>query len=74
MEHNHLTATRNILPGLGTCDPFKYVIFRDSRSARDAKRRKLQALAEKRKSSASVFSKDEQNQIITLWDEDTPQE
>lgn len=56
-----------------TFDPFKDVVFKDARSARDAKRRQLQVSGEKRKSSASILTEDEQNQIIALWNEDTPE-
>ncbi|KAF5303522.1 hypothetical protein FQR65_LT08221 [Abscondita terminalis] len=42
-------------------------------NTRDAKRRQLQVIAKKRKNSASVLSKDKQNEIVALENEDTPE-
>ncbi|XP_031335169.1 uncharacterized protein LOC116165037 [Photinus pyralis] len=53
-------------------DPFSDVEFKQSRAARDAKRRELQKLPEKRKCSSSALSDAEYKDIVSKLDEDTP--
>lgn len=53
-------------------DPFKSIVFKQARNARDATRKKLQSDPSKRKCSSIPLSCAELNKIITLWDETTP--
>lgn len=54
-------------------DPFRSIVFKPARDARDATRKKLQADPCKRKSSSVSLSLSEINQIILLWNENTPE-
>lgn len=54
-------------------DPFKSLVFKPARDARDATRKKLQADPCKRKTSSVSLSLSEVNQIILFWDENTPE-
>jgi hypothetical protein len=54
-------------------DPFKDMIFQKARNERDEKRKQLQVCTEKRKSSAAALNCEQQNKIIELWNEDTPE-
>jgi integrase len=53
-------------------DPFKDIEFKQSRDARNAKRRVLQAIPSKRKSSAVALNEEEIYKIIDLHDENSP--
>ncbi|XP_045473938.1 uncharacterized protein LOC123680198 [Harmonia axyridis] len=53
-------------------DPFKDIIFKSSREARNAKRRNLQTCANKRKCSSASLKLDEYYAMVSLWDENTP--
>lgn len=53
-------------------DPFTDVTFKSARDARNAKRRNLQLLPSKRKTSAVALTDEEHQAIIKLWDESTP--
>jgi hypothetical protein len=54
-------------------DPFKDIIFESSRKARDAKRRILQGIIEKRRESSAPFSHDDYMKILNFWKEDNPE-
>lgn len=54
-------------------DPFKSVIFKYARNARDATRKKLQTDPSKRKMASAPLSLSEFNRIINFWDENTPE-
>jgi hypothetical protein len=54
-------------------NPFNEAVFKTSREARDATRRKLQALPEKRTSSAAALSEKEYKKIVEVLDEDGPE-
>ena len=54
-------------------NPFSDIEFTEARSARDAKRRKLQTDPSKRKASSAALSNEEYNSILNMWDEDTPE-
>lgn len=53
-------------------DPFTDIEFKTARDARNCKRRELQFILEKRKSSAAALKKEEIEQMIAAWDENTP--
>lgn len=53
-------------------DPFKDIVFEDARKARAAKRRELQALPEKRKSSSAALTTEEISKIVENYDENSP--
>lgn len=53
-------------------DPFKDLVFEDARKARGAKRRQLQAIPEKRKSSSAALTSEQINKIVQTFDEDSP--
>lgn len=53
-------------------DPFKDVTFKLARDARNSKRRQLQQIPEKRKTSSAAITPEEHTKIVKLWDEDTP--
>lgn len=52
-------------------DPFKDVMFRQARNARDTKRKLLQKDPTKKKQSSKAFTPTEYQSIIQLFDEDT---
>lgn len=54
-------------------DPFSSAKFREAREAKNSKRKELQAIPEKRKQSSSALKKEEFNQLIDIWNEDTPE-
>lgn len=54
-------------------DPFKDIIFKEARAARDSKRKLLQAVPEKRKMSSVAITSDEYRNMCLQWDEDTPE-
>jgi hypothetical protein len=54
-------------------NPFNEAVFKTSREARDATRRKLQALPEKRTSSAAALSEKEYKKIVQVFDENSPE-
>lgn len=53
-------------------NPFRGVIFEDARKARAAKRKKLQAIPEKRKTSSVALKAEEISKIVSFFDENTP--
>lgn len=53
-------------------DPFKDVVFKSSRDARDAKRKQLQAIPEKRKTSSVALTIEEHQTMARTWDEGSP--
>lgn len=54
-------------------DPFKDIVFKTARDARNAKRRILQQNPIKRKVSSSALSVEEHLKMVELWDENTPE-
>lgn len=52
--------------------PFQDIIFEKARNARDSKRKQLQKIPEKRKTSAAPLSIEEIKNIALSYDEDTP--
>lgn len=54
-------------------DPFADMDFKQSREARDARRRTLQKLPEKRKCSSAVLTDDEYKKMVSVFDEETPE-
>uniref|UniRef100_A0A1Y1LQA7 Uncharacterized protein n=1 Tax=Photinus pyralis TaxID=7054 RepID=A0A1Y1LQA7_PHOPY len=53
-------------------DAFKDIIFEDTRKARSAKRKLLQAIPEKRKVSSAALTRVEISKIVESFDETTP--
>ena len=51
-------------------DPFQDIIFKSARLARDAKRRQLQAVPEKRKVSSKAFTTTDLLEMVKCYDED----
>lgn len=54
-------------------NPFSDAIFKTAREARDATRKKLQALPEKRTSSAAAITEKEFSKILKIFDETNPE-
>lgn len=54
-------------------DPFSDIIFKEARDARNAKRKELQKLPEKRKLSSSALDKSEILKMAKSWDENDPE-
>lgn len=52
---------------------FVDAVFKAARGSRDAKRKSLQAIPEKRKVSAVALSDQDWNSMIDGWDEETPE-
>lgn len=53
-------------------NPFKDVIFENARKARAAKRKKLQAIPDRKKESSAALNEKEITRIILSFDENTP--
>ncbi|KAF2881527.1 hypothetical protein ILUMI_24645 [Ignelater luminosus] len=54
------------------CNPSGDIEFSDARAARDA--RNLEANATKRKVSSSAFTTEELSKVVSIWDENTPED
>lgn len=55
-------------------DPFKDLAFKEARDARDAKRKELQIIPEKRKLSSVALTKSDIMKMAKLWNENLPNE
>ncbi|KAJ3659601.1 hypothetical protein Zmor_011283 [Zophobas morio] len=55
-----------------TMIPFMDIDFESARKARDSRRKKLQAIPEKRKISSCAIDEVNYKKVINHWDEDTP--
>lgn len=54
-------------------DPFTDIIFKEARDARNAKRKELQSIPEKRKISSTAVNKAQIIKMAKLWDENEPE-
>ncbi|KAF2899417.1 hypothetical protein ILUMI_06757 [Ignelater luminosus] len=59
---------------LAICNSFADIESSGARAARDAKRRNLQANATKRKVSSSTLTTEALSKVVSIWDENTPEE
>ncbi|CAF4832920.1 unnamed protein product [Pieris macdunnoughi] len=53
-------------------NPFSDAAFKTARGARDAKRKALQSIPEKRRASAAALEEKDWDTMTTVWDEETP--
>lgn len=53
-------------------NPFSDAAFKTARGARDAKRKALQSIPEKRRASAAALEEKDWDAMTTVWDEETP--
>lgn len=56
-----------------TINPFAGAVFKAARGARDAKRKLLQSIPEKRKASAVALGDQDWDAMVEAWDEETPE-
>lgn len=54
-------------------DPFKDPIFQEARDAKNAKRKALQAVPDKRAKSAEALKEAELKAMVNVWNEETPE-
>lgn len=54
-------------------NPFIDLEFKNARNAKNANRKRLQAIPEKRKQSSVAIEKEHLNEMMQVWDEETPE-